>query len=137
MIQEFAADRFLTTARHLMDSGDDEADWRTVVGRAYYATYGTVKNRACRVARISNFHLSHWQIRKVLAEGEWGVQIAPLFETMTDLRNTSDYVYAKRVTKADAESALDLAVRVINLLRRVDDDAFAELAPTKDRSPAG
>ena len=120
---------FLSLAAQLA-ADTTEADWRTAVSRAYYATFHVARKllrdlnftvpRADRAHQYLVFRLSNC--------GESVVEQAGRdLETLRRLRNRADYDDAPAVTRPQAAAAVRLAEGIIQVL-----DA-ARLEPTRTR----
>ncbi len=100
-------------------TGAIEAEWRTAVSRAYYATFhvarhlfshpGFVVPRADRAHQYLVFRLSNC--------GEPTIeQTGRDLETLRRLRNRADYDEAPPMTQAQATAAVRLAERILHAL---------------------
>ena len=115
--------------------------FRTVCGRAYYAVYGTMRNRLCRAKGVSAAQLfqragRHTAIISALSLGAAQFKrIAIQYQRLHVLRVSSDYDYAGRVTRTDAESALRDAEWIASRLNNIPEQDFRSfpLAPPQRR----
>ena len=122
---------FLLLATRLAN-GSTEADWRTAVSRAYYATFHVARRlladlsftvpRADRAHQYLVFRLSNC--------GEAAVEQAGRdLETLRRLRNRADYDEVPALTQPQAAAAAQLAEDIIRVL----DAARQEPARTRMR----
>jgi uncharacterized protein (UPF0332 family) len=120
---------FLLLATRLA-AGSIEADWRTAVSRAYYATFHVARRlfidlkftvlRADRAHQYLVFRLSN--------SGEAVVeQVGRDLDTLRRLRNRADYDEIPALPKTQAVAAVQLAEGIIQVL----DAARQELARTR------
>jgi uncharacterized protein (UPF0332 family) len=109
---------FLLLATRLA-GGTTEADWRTAVSRAYYATFHVARRlfadlqftvpRADRAHQYLVFRLSN--------SGEAAVeQTGRDLETLRRLRNRADYDEAPTLTQPQAAAAVQVAQSIIQTL---------------------
>ena len=107
----FDPGEFLGAARSLLKVPGNEAVFRAVGGRAYYAVYGTMRARLCGAKDVSPKELfgqagRHGDVIKALDRG------APRFKSLVHqyaslhfVRVKCDYRYDERVTLRDARRA--------------------------------
>lgn len=100
----FAPEDFLALARRLLDQDSGEAVFRTVISRAYYSAFLTVRQR---VGTEGTSHKRLWVgLEKV------NPSLAEIGQRLRELRNAADYGDAI----PDLESQAALCIRRANVL---------------------
>jgi uncharacterized protein (UPF0332 family) len=122
---------FLALANRLA-AGTTEADWRSAVSRAYYATFHDARhllaNLHFTVPRADRAH--QYLVYRLSNCGEaTGEQAGRDLETLRRLRNRADYDEAPAVTQPPAIAAVRLADGIVRAL----DAAGQEPARTRIR----
>ncbi len=125
---------FLETGRLLLAGAPvSEAAVRTACGRAYYAVYGSIRTRLCRVKGVSATDLfgragRHGDVIKALTHGSADFKrVCAQYRRLHITRVTSDYRYSTQVTRQEAERALDDAAWVASRLASIPDGHFNSL----------
>lgn len=117
---------FLRPARNLSESGQ-EAEWRTSIGRSYYAVF----NHVCvKVEPMQPFPSmdpeNHRRAIHYLTKAN-NQQLQTVGQTLKDLRkarNSADYDMDATVSQADGQLALVKANRALQKLEAVNTAAF-------------
>jgi uncharacterized protein (UPF0332 family) len=79
----FAPEDFLTLARRLMEQDSDEASFRTVISRAYYSVFLTVRQR---LGAGGTSHKKLWvEVEKI------SPALAEIGQRLREFRNAADY----------------------------------------------
>lgn len=118
MTHEFDPSTFLEVANNLKDDDSCEAEYRTAVGRAYYAVYGVTKLAYCLHNKLpldDDSAFRHGTMKdiaeKMRKRREW--------KTLRDHRETSDYVYDTEVDMVLTREAIRLAIRMLTAIESV------------------
>lgn len=133
MSHEFQPRDFIRIANHLK-LHDEEAAWRTAVGRAYYAVYGTVKTAYCVHNNIEQDceweEFGHYTVREVIRRmdrkdlrRDWG--------RMISYRENSDYIYDRPIVQGLAKLAIDVATSTINALEYANEQIYDPVSPPR------
>jgi uncharacterized protein (UPF0332 family) len=122
---------FLSLAAQLA-AGNNEADWRTSISRAYYAAFHVarrlVSDLGFTVPRADRAH--QYLVFRLSNSGEPAVQQTGRdLETLRRLRNRADYDETPAVTRPQASAAVHVAEGIIQAL----DDARKEPTRTQIR----
>jgi hypothetical protein len=134
---------FLETGRLLLgQASGSEATFRTVCGRAYYAVYGTIRGQLSQARSVPPDHLfgragRHGDLINALNLGSAQFKSVGIqYRRLHIARVSSDYDYAGRVTRHDAERALSDAEWVASRLNNIPEQQFRSfpLAPPQRRS---
>ncbi|MBA4072163.1 MAG: hypothetical protein C0497_10060 [Gemmatimonas sp.] len=93
----------------------DEPASRTIVGRAYYSSYITVRLALAAAQRIDAETIGHDDlIRRLLRLSDMNARgIGGMLATLKASRVDADYKMGRRITHADAENALELAQDIL------------------------
>lgn len=109
---------FLATARHLAGHGT-EADWRSAVSRAYYATFHAARDLLdllrFRTPRADRAH-NYLYVRLNNSGEPAVVQAANLLHDLRTRRNRADYDMRAAITGGDATDAIADAERILQTL---------------------
>lgn len=123
---------FLQTAKRLA-KGAHESDFRTAVGRSYYAAYGHVTDSMSQAHRIKRATLfgktgHHYALAKQMSYTPPFKLIASAYNGLLVGRSDADYTYdSHSCTKADAQAAVSSAEYVLRKLRAFDAADFTKL----------
>ena len=122
---------FLEVAKSLLSGSSNEAEFRTVSGRACYAVYGTMRKRLCGAKGLSASRLfgkagRHAELVSAMHRGTRAFQdVGTQYSRLYAKRTRSDYKYATPVTLEDAKRAVDDAKWVISRLGTIRDKDFS------------
>ena len=121
---------FLDVAKSLLSGASNEAEFRTVSGRAYYSVYGVMRARLCRAKGVSSDRLfgragRHGDVVSAIWKSSGGFRhVGVQYQRLLAKRVQSDYKLDSEVLRADAEIALQDANWVVSHLVKLKDKDF-------------
>ena len=130
---EFDWDEYLALSQSLIRHITNEAAYRVVASRAYYAAYWKARLllEANRVAcPPKNMHKFVWEALGLTWDAD-GFSIGRLGEDLKQLRVWADYKSLPRMTKTDAEKAIIQAEELVESIRQI---SSAQLPAIKTRA---
>lgn len=116
---------FLDTASKLYDICDTEADYRTIINRAYYACYAYLDYRFGAVGDTNNTS-KHQRLINYLINNSNStvVRIGTILELLFQNRKHADYyLNIARITKENAKKAIESAIELFDLMEDFEFDA--------------
>jgi len=133
----FAAETFLGTAARLLSDAKDDADRRTVVGRAYYAVHGYFRQRLMTATGLGTRQLfgdrgRHQTFVNWLGRAPGLRHLEPQVSGLRRMRTRCDYEYEDMHSPdhARAKGAVDQARFVLESMGRQPDDIYRHPWPT-------
>lgn len=133
----FVPEKFIDMAEIAVDSARTEASFRTAIGRAYYAVYGTMRVRLCKAKGYSaqqlfNSYGRHWKIVKAIEDGpptgpNRFLAISVAYRFLCTRRGDSDYEYGLTIDRRDSQAAIRSAKRILTVLNNLADKDYKEL----------
>ncbi len=126
----FNPENFLEAAKAFLTGAASEAEFRTIVGRAYYAAYGSLRMRLCRAKGVDPDELfgksgRHSKLIRSIENSSHDIrQVLFSYQRLWVERVHADYDYSAQMTHDDAKSAVSDAAWVIKQLANIQDRKF-------------
>lgn len=108
---------FLTFVKDLSTTNHDEARVRTIIGRAYYATYLKMKkwleDRGCHFPSGISEPQNHRKVQEYLFQEIQQREPKDKLHELRQLRNDADYNLDIQLTTREAQRAISLAENIL------------------------
>ena len=126
----FDPERFIDSAEGLLRAPSTQANFRTAMGRAYFAVYGVFRERVCEAKGVTPRALfgrsgRHGHVVRLVGMSADFKRLHIDFQALMAMRVNSDYRYhLPDYKRPDVESAVDSAKDAIALMKRTEKAAF-------------